>query len=138
MNFPIVWIRHHSRTASLFSFIGFPFFFHLERFQSGEISEERFVRLFEEELSNFHESLVSRGEDPLKAATVLHSAVIVLGGPGLLEEARVTDEPFEQLEFKSVREATASILESYEGDPTRIAEMISYLVARNSNLNHDY
>ncbi len=106
-----------------------PLYRHLERYQSGQMSDEQFTAKFEDLLRRQHAWLEERGIAPVKAAIALHAAVLVLSLPGLRSEAAEAQLPLEVVEQRAVREAAADVAGNYRIPEVRAASAISSLVA---------
>src|SRR6516164_8602271 len=103
---------------------------HLERFQSGEMSEAQFTRKFERVLQQQHIWLARRGVKEARAAIAIHAAVIILSQPGLRAEAFDNQLPFEVIETRAIGEASQDVSASYGVDRARAAEAIARLVVK--------
>ena len=106
-----------------------PLYRHLERYQTGQMSDEQFTQKFEDLLKRQHAWLEERGIAPSKAAIALHAAVLVLSLPGLRSEAAEAQLPLEVVEQRAVREAAADVASNYHIPEARAASAISSLVA---------
>lgn len=106
-----------------------PLYRHLERYQSGQMSDEQFTEKFEDLLRRQHAWLEGRGITPVKAAIALHAAVLVLSLPGLRSEAVEERLPLEVVEHRAVREAAADVACNYQIPEARAASAIASLVA---------
>ena len=106
-----------------------PLYRHLERYQSGKMSDEQFTSKFEDLLRRQHVWLEERGIAPVKAAIALHAAVLVLSLPGLRSEALEAQLPLEVVEHRAVREAAADVSTNYQIPESRAASAIAALVA---------
>lgn len=106
-----------------------PLYRHLERYQSGKMSDEQFTQKFEDLLRRQHVWLEERGIAPVKAAIALHAAVLVLSLPGLRSEAAEAQLPLEVVEQRAVREAAADVSSNYQIPEARAASAIASLVA---------
>ena len=107
-----------------------PLYRHLERFQTGQLSEAQFTRRFEAVLQRQHDWLARHGISAGRAAVAIHAAVIVLSQPGLRAEAADSNLPLEVLENRAVREAAQDVASSYGMEPLKAADAIARLVAR--------
>jgi hypothetical protein len=103
---------------------------HLERFQSGAMSEAQFTRKFEQVLRRQHSWLARHGVQEARAAVAIHAAVIILSQPGLRAEAADSNLPFEVIENRAIGEASQDVASSYGVDRLRAAELIARLVIR--------
>ena len=106
-----------------------PLYRHLERYQTGKMSDEQFTEKFEDLLRRQHAWLEQRGIAPVKAAIALHAAVLVLSLPGLRSEAVEEQLPLEVVEHRAVREAAADVASNYQIPEARAASAIATLVA---------
>ena len=103
---------------------------HLERFQSGALSEAQFTRKFEQVLKRQHSWLARHGVKEARAAIAIHAAVIILSQPGLRAEAFDNRVPFEVIENRAIGEASQDVAASYGVDRQRAADAIARLVVR--------
>jgi hypothetical protein len=102
----------------------------LKRYQSGEVDQDGFTRDFEDLLQRQYAWLAKRGVPEPEAAVAIHSAVLVLSGPGLRAEAEQLKMPLEVVEYKAVRTAAADISANYGVDQTRAIRQISGILAQ--------
>jgi hypothetical protein len=65
-----------------------------------------------------------------EAAVAIHSAVLVLSGPGLRAEAEQQGVPLEVVEFKAVKAAAADISANYGIGLARAVRQISSILAQ--------
>src|SRR5947207_771645 len=107
-----------------------PLFYHLERYRSGELSDQQFTRRFEALLQRQHTWLASRGVSGARAAVAIHAGVLVLSLPGLRAEAMERNVPLEVVEVQAIHEAADDVARNYDLNPKRIADAISTIVAR--------
>jgi hypothetical protein len=102
----------------------------LKRYRAGKLDEAEFSRRFEDLLQKQHAWLLTRGVSDLRAALAIHSAVLILSGPGLRAEAEESKLPLELIEYRAIREAAADVSRNY-GIKERLAYgVIGTTVAR--------
>lgn len=106
-----------------------PLYRHLEKFQTGELSEIQFSEKFEALLQEQHDWLARRGISSARAALAIHAAVLVLSRPGLRAEATEANVPLEVVEFQAVREAAQDVSRNYGMKERRVANVLAGLVA---------
>jgi hypothetical protein len=107
-----------------------PLYYQLERFRSGELSEQQFTRRFEALLQRQHAWLSKQGVSAARAAVAIHAAVLVLSLPGLRAEAAEAQLPLEVVERKAVQEAAADIARNYGMNAAKVSEVIARIVVR--------
>src|SRR5436190_14392789 len=107
-----------------------PLYQHLERYRSGELSDQQFTRRFEALLQRQHEWLANRGVSGARAAVAIHAGVLVLSLPGLRAEAMERGVPLEVVEQQAVREAAADVAANYELNERRVADAIARVITR--------
>src|SRR5271155_3914827 len=107
-----------------------PLFHHLERYRSGELSDQQFTRRFEALLQRQHTWLAKRGVSGARAAVAIHAGVLVLSLPGLRAEATEQGVPLEVVEQQAVREAASDVAQSYDLEEKRVADAIASIIAR--------
>jgi hypothetical protein len=107
-----------------------PLFHHLERYRSGELSDQQFTRRFEALLQRQHTWLAQRGVSGARAAVAIHAGVLVLSLPGLRAEATEQGVPLEVVEQQAVREAASDVAQSYDLEEKRVADAIATIIAR--------
>jgi hypothetical protein len=107
-----------------------PLFHHLERYRSGELSDQQFTRRFEALLQRQHTWLAERGVSGARAAVAIHAGVLVLSLPGLRAEATEQGVPLEVVEQQAVREAASDVAQSYDLEEKRVADAIASIIAR--------
>jgi hypothetical protein len=107
-----------------------PLFHHLERYRSGELSDQQFTRRFEALLQRQHTWLAQRGVSGARAAVAIHAGVLVLSLPGLRAEATEQGVPLEVVELQAVREAASDVAQSYDLEEKRVADAIATIIAR--------
>ncbi len=102
----------------------------LKRYQAGELDQDGFTRDFEDLLQRQYAWLAKRGVSEPEAAVAIHSAVLVLSGPGLRAEAEQLNLPLEVVEFRAVRTAAADIAANYGVSQKRALRQISAILAQ--------
>ncbi|MGE3807229.1 MAG: hypothetical protein AB7K24_21410 [Gemmataceae bacterium] len=102
----------------------------LQRFRSGHLSEEQFIRGFDSLLRRQHAWLASHGVPEARAALAIHGAVLVLSGPGLRAEAKETGLPLEVVEYRAVREAAIDVSRNFGVNERRAYRVIAGILAR--------
>jgi hypothetical protein len=102
----------------------------LKRYQSGELDQDGFTRDFEDLLQRQYAWLAKRGVPEPEAAVAIHSAVLVLSGPGLRAEAEQLKLPLEVVEFRAIRTAAADIAANYGVSQTRATRQIAAILAQ--------
>lgn len=89
-----------------------------------------FSRCFEDLLQKQHAWLITRGVSDVRAALAIHSAVLILSGPGLRAEAAESKLPLEMVEYRAIREAAADVAHSYGIKECQAYGVIGKIVAR--------
>jgi hypothetical protein len=107
-----------------------PLYYHLERYRSGELSDQQFTRKFEALLQRQHAWLAKRGVPGARAAVAIHAGVLVLSLPGLRAEAEERGMPLEVVEQQAIHEAAADVARNYDLEERRVADAISTIIAR--------
>src|SRR5437588_4566079 len=107
-----------------------PLYRQLERYRTGELSEQQFTRRFESLLRRQHSWLAQRGISAARAALAIHAGVLVLSLPGLRAEAEEQGVPLELVEARAVREAAADIARNYDKNLSQAADTIAAIIAR--------
>jgi hypothetical protein len=102
----------------------------LKRYQAGELDQDGFTRDFEDLLQRQYAWLAKRGVPEPEAAVAIHSAVLVLSGPGLRAEAEQLKLPLEVVEYRAVRTAAADISANYGVSQTRATRQITAILAQ--------
>jgi hypothetical protein len=102
----------------------------LRRYRAGELNEAEFTRSFEDLLQSQHAWLTTRGVSDVRAALAIHSAVLILSGPGLRAEAAETNLPLEVVEYRAIREAAADVAQNYGIKEGKAYQVIGKIVAR--------
>ena len=77
-----------------------------------------------------HAWLITRGVPDVRAALAIHSAVLILSGPGLRAEAAESNLPLEVVEYRAIREAAADVAHNYDISESRAYSVIGKIVAR--------
>jgi hypothetical protein len=109
-----------------------PLYKHLERYQTGKLSDAQFNSRFEALLRRQHAWLEERGIAPVRAAIAIHAAVLVLSLPGLRAEAVDENLPLEVIERRALDEAAIDIAGHYHVPKKRAANALAALVAHYS------
>jgi hypothetical protein len=107
-----------------------PLYRQLERYWTGELSDQEFTRIFEKLLRRQHAWLAQHGISEVRAALAIHAALLVLSRDGLRAEAAERDLPLEVVEHRAVLEAAADLERNYGLSQRRAAHIISSLVSR--------
>jgi hypothetical protein len=102
----------------------------LKRYRSGQLNDAQFTKGFESLLRQQHAWLARQGVPEARAALAIHSAVLILSGPGLRAEAVEGGVPLEVIECKAIREAAADLAKNYQIPERQAFRAISRLVAR--------
>jgi hypothetical protein len=102
----------------------------LRRYRAGKLDEAEFTRSFEDLLQRQHAWLITRGVPDVRAALAIHSAVLILSGPGLRAEATESNLPLEVVEYRAIREAAADVAHNYDISESRAYSVIGKIVAR--------
>jgi hypothetical protein len=102
----------------------------LERFQAGELDQDGFTRDFEALLQRQYAWLARRGVPQAEAAVAIHSAVLVLSGPGMRAEADQLGLPLEVVEFRAARAAAADISSNYGLSQNRALQQITAILVQ--------
>ena len=102
----------------------------LKRYQAGELDQDGFTRDFEDLLQRQYAWLAKRGVPEPEAAVAIHSAVLVLSGPGLRAEAEQLKLPLEVVEYRAVRTAAADISANYGISHKRALRQITAIMAQ--------
>jgi hypothetical protein len=107
-----------------------PLYRQLERYWTGELSDQEFTRKFEALLRRQHAWLAQHGISEVRAALAIHAALLVLSRDGLRAEAAERELPLEVIEHRAVLEAAADLERNYGLSQRRAVHLISSLVAR--------
>ena len=102
----------------------------LRRYRAGKLDEAEFTRSFEDLLQRQHTWLITRGVPDVVAALAIHSAVLILSGPGLRAEASESKLPLEMIEYRAIREAAADVAHNYGIKEHKAYQIIGKIVAR--------
>jgi hypothetical protein len=102
---------------------------HLRRYREGQLDDAQFSDKFETLLQQQYSWLARRGIPELEAAFAIHSAVLVLSGPGLRAEAQEEGIPLEVIEFRAAQCAAADISQNYQVPERSALRRICGLVA---------
>jgi hypothetical protein len=90
---------------------------HLRRYRAGELDDAQFTHKFETLLQQQYDWLANKGVAEIDAAVAVHSAVLVLSGPGLKAESVEQGTPLEVIEFRAIQSAAQDVAESYGVSP---------------------
>jgi hypothetical protein len=107
-----------------------PLYRQLEKYRTGELSDQQFTRKFEALLRKQHAWLAQRGISAARAALAIHAGVLVLSRPGLRAEAAEANLPLEIIEYRAVREAAADVAKNYDLEEAKLVDVIGAIVAR--------
>jgi hypothetical protein len=107
-----------------------PLYKQLERYWTGELSDQQFTKRFEALLRRQHAWLAERGIAEVRAALAIHAALLVLSRDGLRAEATERGLPLEVIEHRAVLEAAGDLERNYGMKQRRAAQRIAALVAR--------
>lgn len=102
----------------------------LRRYRAGKVDEAEFTRSFEDLLQRQHAWLITRGVSDVGAALAIHSAVLILSGPGLRAEAAESKLPLEMVEYRAIREAAIDVARNYGMKERQAYRVIGKIVAR--------
>ena len=102
----------------------------LRRYRAGKLNETEFSHCFEDLLQKQHAWLITRGVSDVRAALAIHSAVLILSGPGLRAEAEESKMPLEMIEYRAIREAAADVARNYGIKEQLAYGVIGKIVAR--------
>lgn len=86
---------------------------HLRRYRAGKLDDAQFSHKFETLLQQQYDWLANKGVAELDAAVAVHSAVLVLSGPGLKAESVEQEIPLEVIEFRAIQAAAQDVSQSY-------------------------
>src|ERR1700692_3773700 len=78
---------------------------HLRRYRAGKLDDAQFSVKFETLLQQQYDWLATKGVAEIDAAIAVHSAVLVLSGPGLKAESVEQSLPLEVVEFRAIQSA---------------------------------
>jgi hypothetical protein len=102
---------------------------HLRRYRAGKLDDAEFSHKFETLLQQQYDWLANKGVAEIDAAIAVHSAVLVLSGPGLKAEAVEQATPLEIIEFRAVQSAAEDIAESYGVSQRRTLKRMCEMMA---------
>jgi hypothetical protein len=102
----------------------------LERYRSGELNDSQFNRRFEAVLEKQYSWLAKHGVPEQEAAMVIHSAVLVLSGPGMRAEAVEVGLPLEVVEYRAIATVAEEISQNYGVDQREAVRQIAAIVAQ--------
>ena len=102
---------------------------HLRRYRAGKLDDAQFSHKFETLLQQQYDWLANKGVAEIDAAIAVHSAVLVLSGPGLKAEAVEQATPLEIIEFRAVQSAAEDIAESYGVSERRTLKRMCEMMA---------
>lgn len=107
-----------------------PLYRQLERYWLGELDDDQFTERFEALLQKQHAWLARRGLSDVRAAVVIHAALLVLSNSGLKAEAEETGLPLEVIEFRAIKEAAADVERNYGIPEPKVVRVIAKLLAK--------
>ncbi len=107
-----------------------PLRWHLERYWTGELSDDEFTQRFEALLHRQHAWLARRGISELRAAVAIHAAVLVLSKPGLEAEAQEQNLPVEIIEYRAIKDAAWDVARNYGADERKVIRILSRIFTR--------
>jgi len=102
---------------------------HLRRYRAGKLDDAQFSHKFETLLQQQYDWLANKGVAEIDAAIAVHSAVLVLSGPGLKAESLELATPLEIIEFRAVQSAAEDIAESYGVSQRRTLKRMCEMMA---------
>jgi hypothetical protein len=102
---------------------------HLRRYRAGKLDDAQFSHKFETLLQQQYDWLANKGVAEIDAAIAVHSAVLVLSGPGLKAESVEQSTPLEIIEFRAVQSAAEDIAESYGVSQRRTLKRMCEMMA---------
>jgi hypothetical protein len=103
---------------------------HLERYWTGELSDQEFTDRFEKLLHRQHAWLAQRGISEVRAAVAIHAAVLVLSKSGLEAEAAEQGLPLEVMEFRAIKDAAWDVAKNYGANERKVIRALSRILAR--------
>jgi hypothetical protein len=103
---------------------------HLERYWTGELSDQEFTDRFEALLRRQHAWLSRRGISEVRAAVAIHAAVLVLSKSGLEAEAQEQKLPLEIVEYRAIKEAAWDVARNYGADEGKVIRILSRIFTR--------
>src|SRR5262245_9563488 len=107
-----------------------PLYRQLRRYRAAKWDEAQSTKAFEPLLRHQHAWLARRGVSDMRAALIIHGAVLVLSSPGLRAEAAEANLPLEVVEYRAVREAAADVAQNYAISAQRAGRVIGRIMAR--------
>jgi len=110
-----------------------PLYKQLERYWTGELTDQQFTKRFEALLRHQHAWLAERGIPDARAALAIHAALLVLSRDGLRAEAVERKLPLEVIEQRAVQEAATDLERNYGLARHQAAATIARLVAKYSS-----
>lgn len=103
---------------------------HLERYWTGELSDEEFTNRFEALLRRQHAWLARRGISEVRAAVAIHAGVLVLSKSGLEAEAKEQGLPLEIVEYSAIKDAAWDVARNYGAEERKVVRILSRIFAR--------
>jgi hypothetical protein len=103
---------------------------HLERYWTGELSDQEFTDRFEALLHRQHAWLARRGISEVRAAVAIHAAVLVLSKSGLEAEAQEQGMPLEVVEYRAIKDAAWDVARNYSVEERKVVRILSHIFAR--------
>src|SRR5438105_527827 len=103
---------------------------HLEKYWSGDLSDQEFSDRFEALLHRQHSWLARRGISEVRAAVAIHAAVLVLSKSGLEAEAQEQNLPLEVVEYRAIRDAAWDVARNYGAEERKVVRTLSRIFAR--------
>ncbi|MGF1583362.1 MAG: hypothetical protein ACFCD0_28920 [Gemmataceae bacterium] len=107
-----------------------PLYRQLERYWLGELDDDQFTERFEALLQKQHAWLARRGLSDVRAAVVIHAALLILSNSGLKAEAEETGLPLEIIEFRAIKEAASDVERNYGIPEPKVVRVIAKLLAK--------
>jgi uncharacterized Fe-S cluster protein YjdI len=108
---------------------------HLHQLHTGQITEKQFTTNYNHTLNQHYNRLKNKGIDPYKAAICLHAATCILAAPGLKEIANETNQPYEHIELRTIKEAAQDIAKRHNQPIARTTKHLINLITKHT-LNH--
>lgn len=103
---------------------------HLEKYWSGDLSDQEFSDRFETLLRRQHAWLAKRGISEVRAAVAIHAAVLVLSKSGLEAEAQEQGLPLELIEHRAIKDAAWDVARNYGVEERKVVRILSRIFAR--------
>lgn len=103
---------------------------HLERYWTGELSDQEFSDKFEALLHRQHAWLSRQGISERRAAVAIHAAVLVLSKSGLEAEAAEQKLPLEVVEFRAIKDAAWDVAKNYGANERKVIEALTRIYIR--------